>query len=468
MAGRVPNPLAVAVLGTLALAAGALGFGALYALSAYELDPSVLPIALAAAAAIAVGLWRLDYGIALLVVVAPFSENAPISDPAGAKLRMALVLWAIVLVAVQGTRLLLSDAEIRRPPLLAGALAFAGAALLSVPVAAEVGAAASKFMLLCGTVAIYLLGALLLRSWDELKVVLAGFLVAGLAVSVHALYQYVTGDLSRVGFISESGAVEFRVASFFPHPNQLAGFLVVIVPIALALMRIFDSTLARSAALVTMVLASSAALITVSRGAVLALVALALLQLGRRAAWPALAVALVVSVLFAPDALNDRVADVAKTDRPEIAIRLDFWEASIQMFESSPLVGVGLNNFGEAYVGLERAGRTFLGPSGLIAPETAHNLYLNTLAEQGLLGVVALMALAAGVVRLTIALLRASDGRTRALGHGLMGVGVVLAVHNLFDVTFVDPKTATAVWAFFGVAAAAAGLDRETEPAEPA
>jgi nucleotide-binding universal stress UspA family protein len=92
-----------------ALAAGAAAAaavaGAVYALGSYRLDdPTVLPIAAAGLVAVALGLWRLEYGLALLIVLTPFAENAPIAEPGEARLRVALVAWAMVLVAIQAVR----------------------------------------------------------------------------------------------------------------------------------------------------------------------------------------------------------------------------------------------------------------------------------------------------------------------------------------------------------------------------
>lgn len=454
---------AAAALFPATVAVAGLTYGCVYALSAYALDPAALPLALLASVAIAVGIWRLEYGLALLVLLAPFTENAPISDPAGAKLRIALVLWAVVLVAVQGLRLLKRATHVEAPPLFGSSLIFVGAALLSMPVAANVPSAASKFLLIAGSVAIYALAAIFLRQRSQLKPVLTAFVAVAWIVSVHAIYQYVTGDLSRVGFISESGAVEFRVTSFFPHPNQLAGFLSVLVPILISLTTVFRNPLSRFAAGSGALLAVLGALLTYSRGALLALAALALLYAARRAAWPAIVAAVAIAVVFGPSGWEDRVAGIAETDRPEIATRIDFWAAALEMTEANPVLGVGLNNYGEAYVALERAGRTFLGGGYFSAPETAHNLYLNTLAEQGAIGMAALVLLAVAIARLALRLRQQPDPRVRALGNALVGVGVVLLVHNFFDVTFLDPKTATVVWAFLGVAAAAAV--REPEPA---
>jgi O-antigen ligase len=90
-------------------------------------------------------------------------------------------------------------------------------------------------------------------------------------------------------------------------------------------------------------------------------------------------------------------------------------------------------------------------------PPTAHNLYLNVAAEQGLIGLTALAALMIALFAMTMRLRRMPGVRDRALGRALLGVCVVVALHNLFDVTFLDPKTSTLVWTLFGIGAARAG-----------
>ncbi|HSK15638.1 MAG TPA: O-antigen ligase family protein [Gaiellaceae bacterium] len=451
--------LLVAVAGAAAVAVA----GGAYAIGSYRLDdPTILPIVAAGLAAVTLGLWRLEYGLALLIVLTPLAENAPIAEPENARLRVALVAWAMVLVGLQAVRSVLSGRRLEVPPVFAGALAFVGAALAAVPFAGDGQAAASKFLLLAGSVFIYLLIALFLDDWRSLRPIFAALLVVGLVVAVHALWQYATGQLSRVGFVSATGAVEYRVASFFPHPNQLAGFVVLFVPLSIGLYRVFESPLAKAASLVLALVALPAAIVTYSRGVLVALVALVLAFARNRKAWPLIAAAAVLVVLLAPAAWQDRVADVGRLDRPEIATRLDFWEASVAMFQAHPVVGVGLNNFEEAYAGLELTGRSFLPGGGLTAPETAHNLYLNTLAEQGLVGIAALALLVLAAARMVLALRRSHDPRIRGFGLGLMGAGIALLVSNLFDVTFVDPKTSMLAWTLLGVGAALQRIDART------
>ncbi|MGZ4276231.1 MAG: O-antigen ligase family protein [Solirubrobacteraceae bacterium] len=447
-----------------ATAAAAIAGGAVYALSAYELAPDVLPVAALALAAVAIAIWRLELGIALLIMATPFAENAPISQPGQAKLRVALVLLAMLLVGARALGTIVQrDARLPAPPLLGAAALYLTAALLSVPAAEDGKSAVAKFMLLSGAVVLYLLISMYLADWDRLKVVLVALLVVGLLISVHAIYQQLAGHVSRIGFISTSGAVEYRITSVFPHPNQLAGFLGMLVPVAVGLATVFRRRMLRVAAWALFALAIIAVAFTQSRGALLGLAVLPVLFVHDRRSWPVIALAGVLVVVSAPNLYRDRIAGTSQLQRPEVAERIDIWQAAVDTFQAHPVLGVGLDNFPLAYLDLERPARSFLG-SGFDLPPTAHNLYLNTLAEQGLAGGAALLFLAVSFIRAALELRRSADPRIRAMGRALLGVALVLAVHNVFDVTFSDAKNATMVWVLFGVTAALLRIERRAAP----
>jgi putative inorganic carbon (HCO3(-)) transporter len=460
-AGLPPSRIA----GPPLVAAVAAATGAIYAWSAYAIDPLVLPILIAAGCAIVVGLWRLEWGLGLMLFLTPFSENASISDPAAAPLRLAVILWAMLLVAAEGGRLLRSDEQIALPPLTRAAIAFVLVALIGVPVATDQGAALGKVLMLVGSVLLFVLGAVRLREWRRIEVVLGLAMGAGLLVSLHTLYQQITGDVSLIGFVDASGAVEYRVTSVFFHPNQLAGYLVVLIALAAGLWRHFTRTSLRVLAVTLIVFGLAAVLVTYSRGALVGLLGLPLLYAREPRAWPVLACGAVLIALLAPAGWHDRIAGAGSLDAPEIASRVDIWGAAVEAFEQKPVLGWGLNNFPNAYVALERPARDFLGGGRFDAPPTAHNLYLNVASEQGLLGIGALLLLVVAALRMTGRLRASPDARDRALGRALLGVGVVLALHNLFDVTFVEPKTSALVWGLLGLGAARALALEQSEDA---
>lgn len=443
--------------GTLAVIAVCLGIA--YALAAYQYGASTLPYAVVGTLFLALGLWRLEYGLAVLIVIAPLSGEQPLATSDDEQIRTALSVltslktWLVLLTVLELGRAVVRRRRLSLPAGSIAIFALLVAACFGVLNAPEPSDAAAGVSILAGSAAVYLLIALFIDDWDRIKVVLGGVVAAGLLICAHAIWQYYTGDFSRVGFVS-SGAIEYRVASFFEHPNQLAGFVVFMVPLGVGLYRFYRSQAARAACMALVLLASIAVLFTFSRGAFVALAALPFIYIGTRRAWPVILVAAAVIAIVAPAAVGDRIAGIGNTSSPEIAHRLDLWEAAGEIFQDHPVAGVGLAGFGDAYVDLERTDRRILHLEGV--PITAHSLYLNTLAEQGLIGLAVLIALFAAGLRITVLLRRSLDERARALGQTLMAVGMVVLIHNVFDVTFTDHEATTLfLLALVGVGAAA-------------
>lgn len=67
--------------------------------------------------------------------------------------------------------------------------------------------------------------------------------------------------------------------------------------------------------------------------------------------------------------------------------RMLMWHSALTMFVDHPLVGVGLNNFHNEY--LEK----YKDPTAIEPQWHAHNVFLNTLAETGIVGFIGLMSL---------------------------------------------------------------------------
>jgi O-antigen ligase len=112
--------------------------------------------------------------------------------------------------------------------------------------------------------------------------------------------------------------------------------------------------------------------------------------------------------------------------------RIAHWVAALRMWEMQPWLGVGPGNYAVVYasVALPR----WDDPLG-----HAHNIYLNVLAETGIVGLLAFgfmwLALGGWVVRQA---LRPRDPFAHALAVGVAGVLAHLAAHSVFDNLFVQ------------------------------
>jgi O-antigen ligase len=110
-----------------------------------------------------------------------------------------------------------------------------------------------------------------------------------------------------------------------------------------------------------------------------------------------------------------------------VAERMAQMQAGWQMFLAHPLTGVGPGNYTIAYPAF--AVGTWYASRG-----HAHNYYIHTLAETGVIGALAYLALLAGVIRQAIATLRAENGAIwRSAAVGCCGIIAAVIGHDLFE-----------------------------------
>ena len=177
-----------------------------------------------------------------------------------------------------------------------------------------------------------------------------------------------------------------------------------------------------------------------------------------------------ISYRYIPSSLTDRIAglpailgsgmwDIVQqpiTDSNFSVIeRLAHWIAALRMWEMSPWLGVGPGNYAAVYPQVRLA--RWEDPLG-----HAHNTYLNVLAENGLIGIVAYLALWAGAAVWLVCVRRrilrrrtenldaqVGSGPAHAAANpspewnaavllGVFGVVVHLSVHHLFDNLYVQ------------------------------
>lgn len=111
--------------------------------------------------------------------------------------------------------------------------------------------------------------------------------------------------------------------------------------------------------------------------------------------------------------------------------RLAHWQAALDMARDNIWLGVGFGNYEPAYA--EYALLNWPYPLG-----HAHNYYLNTLAEIGIVGLVAYLFLWTALFFQTIRLLQKLDWPLRGIALGLLAVWVSLTVHHLVDKLYVN------------------------------
>lgn len=268
-----------------------------------------------------------------------------------------------------------------------------------------------------------------------------------------------------------------RASGTFRQPNPYAAYLGVLLPIAvtMALWQIFrwnepsQNRIARIAwtfyFTVAVAFIAMGILVSWSRGAWMATVAALVAALAFRSVRSfvlvsggmviiaSLSILGLLASSFLPASLVERVSgslsyftigselssavNQSVNDANFATIeRLAHWIAGIRMWESSPWIGIGAGNYAVVY---ER----FRLPLWTEPLGHAHSLYLNLLAEVGLVGLVAFVVM---WVWLAVWVMRSRSSASAigvkswctAMSAGVIGAMVYLTVHSIVDMLFVQ------------------------------
>jgi O-antigen ligase len=448
-----------------ALAAAALGIGAVFALSAFVVGPLVLPAAMAFCALAAVTVARPEVGIAAAFMMVPLANLGLTGNPPWA----LGAVWSVFLVAVAFLQRRDGLHEQRLPRLSLGLLVYGLIAMVGAFTVADSLRDAQPILrsLLTGLL-MFAAIAKTVRTRAHVQWVMAGIATGALLTGSFALWEYFSGASSTVGFLTSSGAVVGRATAGFAQPNQLAGFLIILIPFAIAGVAIGWRLKLLYA--VAAVMAVVGVYVSFSRGALIGLALIPLVFLGGRRTLLFAPLVLMVGFLITPGVLAERFGTLTASGS-EIASRLDIWKTAGSIWAENPVTGVGPGQFPEAYAQARVPGKEFLPATLFEPPPHAHNLPLHVLAEGGLFAAVALAAILAVAFRTAFELKRSDQRWIRVLGRATLAALAAFLVHNMFDVTLLE-GTGIYFWALLGLISAlysiSSGRSVQTEQAEPA
>ena len=303
----------------------------------------------------------------------------------------------------------------------------------------------------------YFLAVQLLSERQRLPFVLVLITAAAMESTV-GLRQFVY----RIGPDAYLLGSYLRAYGTFGQPNPFAGYLGLVLPIALALglwalgaalqthgvMRLRLLALAGYALAATAVIAAGV-FASWSRGAWLgaaAGVAAVLVLISRAGRILVLAGALLALLAFPvlPVAVHDRLADFARyfgtwnargvpVDDANFSVleRVAHWQVAWEMFADHPWLGIGVGNWDVIYS--KYAFGRWTEPMG-----HAHNALFHFAAEAGLLGAITYLWFWLGSLGAALVALHRHRNMQRALCVGVFGLLVHLSVHNQFENLFVQ------------------------------
>lgn len=327
-------------------------------------------------------------GIVFFMPVNPYLNwELPIKD-LQTLLRLCLFAGALVARQRAGEPLLrwLLSGRLTRVLLGYFAIAVIASTLFNSPT----GAAARELMRLTSYVCFYYAVVDWIRTEDDLKAILQALLLSTIVVAFFGLYQFVSGGYSGLYealYPIQDDALKNppwsgRITSFLSHYNGAAAYLNMVVPFCIVLaLRARDSFM-RVVGWSCFVFSTIAVVLTQSRGGLLAYVAILLIAAFLLAPNPTLRLRWLTAVVLGSvggavlaGSIFERLSGV---DSFTEITRLAIWAGGWLVFIGHPIAGVGYGNFKTALA------TTIAVPDGFMLD--AHNLYLELLAETGILG----------------------------------------------------------------------------------
>jgi O-antigen ligase len=368
-------------------------------------SPPIRPIALSLDP---LALSPMDWSILVLLVaaliIAPIWAAKPLQTP--------FTFWdaiagPLVLILIALAFILQIRREWKRPiaigavPGLAGAFALMGAwATLSV---LHSHAIAMSLNMLTALFAVLLAGCLvtrLARDRSGLLILLLAVITAGSIVAGIGIHEYLT--------FWKEGAREHRTFATFINPDFLAGYLLITLPITLALFSSLTEMVGRLTLGVSLILQSVCLLLTGSLAGVAVLFVALFVWMGlvissgaASGRWKSIGSGLLIIAVgallgFAPTRSRvtpsdpgkskdggaaATVAAVSSNQGHSVQFRKWTWIGTVRMVKANPLFGVGIGAFPDAYGRYEVTAYTF----------HAHNSYLQWAGEVGVPGILLLL-----------------------------------------------------------------------------
>jgi O-antigen ligase len=372
-----------------------------------------------------------EAGILAYLVQFPFGPHLPTlfqTIPLGAILGgLLLALWA----AVQ------NRAVFFRFELLIPTLAFFASFAVSIFTSEDRSLSAGRAYFLPVALLFFLAIQVVLVSWASLRRLSFVLLLVVGVIGVEGAYQAWTGSTLFSGQVPYAE----RIRAGLPHPNDLT-MIPLLIPLGLLVASDDEGKWRRVVVGLVVALGAMTVILSESRNALVGLfivLVVALFTSKHRRLWLAAIAALLVvgglAALLDPQSAVRRLLDPVHVQGDG---RIGLWLSAVEIFRSHPIFGAGPFLFDRLYPAfLEQVSL----PNGY-RPERGyipwvHNLYLEALAERGLFGLGAFLALVSTTAhRVAVTWREAATTHSRNLSAALAASWSAFLVMGAFDLTF--------------------------------
>jgi putative inorganic carbon (hco3(-)) transporter len=305
-------------------------------------------------------------------------------------------------------------------------------------------------------VAIYYVAAAVLRSTADVKPILAAGAVSACLFSLIVIVTFVGVYLS--GHLAPSNAP----GALGINPNAVALYLEPIAALALGFVLFASSRNSRWIASAVLAFVVAALVCTLSRGTLLAgagLAVVAVLSVHDLRLRVGLLGAAIVGALALSQIpfVAARLANQLDLHHSTLGLRLAIWSVTLRMLKDHPLLGAGISGYQTVMAHYRTRN---------LHPEPyAHNIFLTTWSEVGLIGLAACAVILLGLLWRSARAFGSAPGSYRPLLWGIFAAWVVFIVHGLVDSPYWKNDLSLEFWILAALEVVAIfGLRREPQP----
>jgi len=292
---------------------------------------------------------------------------------------------------------------------------------------------------------LYLILANNLRDVSDVRFVVWALLATVALEGTVAIAQMITGKTLGLSFLGEYpvrlqyGMRYVRAAGTLGHPNKLAMYLEIILPLAAGLFYSSKTQRDRIIAAIIFGVGVTALILTSSRGGWIAffvsIILFIFIIIKRRMVelktiiGPSIIMFLIIITLTASfwGAIHKRVTG---DDHGSAMGRIPLIQVALRIIQAHPIGGVGLNNYAEI---MKEYDNTILGRRFTRLERPVHNTYLLITAETGIIGFMAFAWFMFSVFFAAIKGARMPDPKVSFLGVGLICGLVAFGLHGMVE-----------------------------------
>lgn len=310
---------------------------------------------------------------------------------------------------------------------------------------------------LCSYVIFYFGVLAWLQQPEQLRTIIHTLVISSVLVSLFAFYQFAIGGYGGFYFQIYPDQLspndwDGRVPSVLNYSNSLGGFMAIMGALSLATGALDSSPEWRGIGKVAFGFSAMTVLLSQSRGALAGFLVVVVLGVASVVRGWKLRIAVLIGTLILAWTLVPLLPDFSqhltvKAEDSSVASRLIVFASAAQLFLQSPIVGVGYGNFRHLMdfdVFDLRANNW-----------DAHNMYLQVLAETGILGFVAFGSLLLLALVYARRIFRRGGDLSRLLGFATLAALCSALVHGMVDSLFnVSPQFGTLFWIVLAMVAA--------------